>query len=127
MSLFKSFALEAGLVIALALAGSASGCDDKPKPEPKPSPVETKPDGSTKKPAPTGCKGKIVSRAYDEGSKTFAITYLDAKCEPSGFDTITEEQDLNSRCTEGDYFPQCLKWYETEDPGIRLPTENPEQ
>ena len=125
MNLFKNFAIEATLVAVIGLVFGQTSCGGTPTPTHKPEPVVTKPDGSTKKPAPTGCKGKIVSRVYDKTSKTFAITYNDANCQPSGIDTITEEQDLNSRCQEGDYFPQCLKWYETEDPGIRLPSENP--
>jgi hypothetical protein len=109
--------LTTGLVLALALVTQAAKECSTPPPTKQ---EQRQHDG--RKPAPTGCKGQIVSRVYDKASKTFAITYKDANCEPSKIEVITEEQELNARCLEGNYFPQCLKWWETEGPGVRQPS-----
>jgi len=102
---------------------AAEACGGKsPKPVPTKSPTDE--DGrEIEQPIPTGCKGKIISRIHDPNSKTFAITYNDAKCRPSGLGIITEEEDLNMTCTEGDYYPICRTPDQTEPPGIRMPTD----
>lgn len=122
MKLFKHLMIEAATITLLA-GGAASACDDKPV-KPKTSQSPTDENGrEIEQPIPTGCKGKIVSRVYDKQSKTFAITYNDDQCKPSGMEIITEEQDLNATCNEGDYFPICLTPDQTEPPGIRMPTD----
>lgn len=120
--IFKHLLIE-GATIVLLLGGTANSCGNAKTPEPKP--VVTKPDGSTKKPAPTGCAGKITLRRYNPDSNDFTIKYRNDDCSGTNEETITFEQDLNARCDQGDYFPQCLKWYETHDPGMRQPTESP--
>jgi len=114
----------AAAILSVALALTANACDEKTEPKPVPSKSPTDENGmEIEQPIPTGCKGKIVSRVHDPKSKTFAITYNDVKCQPSGLGIITEEQDLNMTCTEGDYWPICQTPDQTEPPGIRMPTE----
>jgi hypothetical protein len=124
MNLFKRLMLES-LTTATVLMIGATSCPSQPTPKPpKTSQSPTDENGrEIEKAIPTGCEGKIVSRVYDKGSKTFAITYNDDQCKPSQMEIITEEQDLNATCTEGDYFPLCLTPDQTEPPGIRMPTD----
>lgn len=111
------------LALSFALAFAAEGCDTQP-PKPKPTASPTDENGmEIEVPIPTGCKGKIVSRTHDPRTKTFAIVYNDAKCQPSGLGIITEEQDLNMTCEPGDYWPLCQTPDKTNPPGIRMPTD----
>lgn len=113
-----------GFVSAFALI--ACGPIDDSKPTQRPSAEYTDENGMPiETPIPTGCKGKIISRTYDENSETFAIVYNDNKCQPSGLGIITFEEDLNMTCNPGDYWPICREPHLTEPPGIRLPTGDP--
>jgi len=105
-------------VLAIPLIVGAS-CNEAPQPTKQPTPHLT-----AKKKAPTGCAGKITLRRYNPDSNDFTIKYKSTDCSGTNEETITFEQDLNARCDEGDFFPQCLKWYETHAPGMRTPTEN---
>lgn len=116
MNVFIRYTITSALAAGLALA--TQSCDTPKKPEPKPH-------LTAKKKAPTGCAGEITSRKYNPDSNDFTITYKDADCSGTRKATITFEQDLNARCDEGGHYPQCLKWYDTQPPGMREPTENP--
>jgi hypothetical protein len=123
MNLFKKLMLESATVALIV--GVTAACPSTPEPKKTVYPSKSPTDENgreIKQPIPTGCKGKIVSRRYDEQSHTFAITYNDERCDPSRLEIISEEQDLNATCHEGDYFPICLTPDQTEPPGIRQPT-----
>lgn len=129
--LFQFFITEAIMATVLAVSCSAGGGDETPKPTKPPTTQHTDKHGlPIEKPVPTGCDGKIIKREYDGDTATgdhgnFTITYQSGDCATAAIvsEKISFEQDLNARCWEGNYFPQCLTWWETHGPGIRMPSD----
>lgn len=121
--IFRHLLIDASIGL-LVFGGTATACSEKAPPEPVKTQHTDERGMPIEKPIPTGCKGKITSRLHDEASGTFAITYYtDAKCSATSVAIISEEDDLNMTCFEGDYWDQCTRPDETEPPGIRQPTE----
>lgn len=107
-------------LLAILVGLTAAKCDAPQTPEPT---QHTNERGlPIEKPVPTGCKGKVVDRLVEADGRIFIEYYTDAKCQATKRTEISEAEDLNARCWEG-YFPQCLKWEETEGPGIRQPID----